>query len=80
MPDSMIERVARAVMAAPTRNGKFVDFIHDDEAASLVRAVLAAMREPTEAMEQAVRTMSTDSYSHGQMFAAMIDAALGDGR
>jgi hypothetical protein len=46
---------------------------------AMARAVLTAIREPTEAMERAVRTMSTDSYSHSEMFTAMVDAALQDG-
>lgn len=40
------------------------------------RGMVEVPREPTLAMEQAVWTMSTDDYSHGQIYTAMIAAAL----
>lgn len=41
--DEQLPSVAAAIMAAPTRNATFADFIHDDEALSAAQAAIAAM-------------------------------------
>ena len=89
---SMTRRVALIVMDAPTRNGKFGDFIHDDEAISVVRATIAAMRDHmTDGMVSAwanahppetVVGMSDEDANRAAALAdwnAMLDAALGEG-
>jgi hypothetical protein len=70
--ETMVERVARAISAEVYQTDQ-----NRDEAwrQRIARAAIEAMR-PSEAMQQAVWTMSTDAYSHGQIFSAMIAAAL----
>jgi len=38
------EAIARALMDAPTRNGKFSDFIHEDEALNAADAIISLTR------------------------------------
>lgn len=96
MTDSMIERVARAICdeIAHDHDGEFVvegGFRGDDFFADIARTVLAAMREPTNAMIEAW----TDASPAGDVMAmsdedanavcatadwqAMVDAALAEG-
>ncbi len=81
----MVERVVRAIMDAPTRNGKMADFIHDDEAVTIARAVLTEMREPTDGMVDAgferlpgypASYWEAMQSSTRYYWSAMIDAAL----
>ncbi len=92
MPDAMIERVAVAI-----REGLNADWrahASDDDLRNVeiegtadllvaARAVITAMREPTEVMTQAgarVRSGNDDQYLIGPegIFSAMIDAALAE--
>lgn len=76
----MIERVA-AAMAEATNGGKWDDghYCEDHKALWMRRAqaAIVAMREPTEAMQNA--GMNATGLCHGEIetiFKAMIDAAL----
>lgn len=82
----MIERVALAIMEAPTRNGKFGDFIHHDEAMAAARAAIEAMRETSPEVEraglEAIAKTGVGSplygWAAGDCFRAMLDAAVKD--
>jgi len=93
MPDTMIERVARAIyetvpqrMIGVATPQPIVPFEQADDATierciAQARAVLAAMREPTEAMVKAgALNQSPPGYRMNAQFAweGMIDAALAE--
>lgn len=85
MADGMIERIARALSPSAFAGGyssKNAEGAEQTRARARARAVLAAMREPTEAMREAA--MHAD-YRRGfhdgdyaETFQIMIDAALAD--
>lgn len=79
----MIERAVQAFLAAPTRNATFETFVHHDEAVSAVRAVIEALREPSDVVRlvgvytQIYGETEDDRHAYG-IWQAMIDAALED--
>ena len=70
MPDSMIERVARALLVADR------SAITPDYYQRMARAAIEAMREPTEAMLDAGVNFRERNARTEQIWQAMIDAAL----
>jgi len=91
MTDSMVERVARAICpeydelpdiasysqrkrALPEQYWKDKSEVRDD-----ARAAIEAMREPTAIMWRRGSETRTDDHSTGEIYRAMIDAALDDG-
>lgn len=80
MSDSMIERIAEAIWYAQHASpGTFERAWKGDATrrhwSSYARAVLAAMREPTEEMRHAGFVCGPDA-SPGEVYEAMIDEAL----
>ncbi|WP_031293679.1 hypothetical protein [Sphingobium sp. HDIP04] len=84
-----LERAARAIIDAAQEQGAYVGGEPDNlrsvpidgviDAEAMVRAVLAAIREPSEAMERAGWTADlpfTPSIKVGTVWRAMIDAML----
>lgn len=89
MSDTMIERMARALMAldypeeAGGEMGEFYMDRHGDTYRAQARAVLAVMREPTEAMVDGAGEVVVSPRQDWQStvrawFVAMIDAALAE--
>jgi len=70
MPDSMIERVARALLVADR------SAITPDYYQRMARAAIEAMREPTEAMLDAGVNFRERNARTEQIWQAMIDEAL----
>jgi len=70
MAGEMIERVAKAIAEAPLKQSDTID----QDYATMARAALEAMREPTEAIRQ-IKTMSI-SYGAEDIWRTMIDEAL----
>jgi len=70
MTDSMIERVARALLVADR------SAITPDYYQRMARAAIEAMREPTEAMLDAGVNFRERNARTEQIWQAMIDAAL----
>lgn len=86
MTDSMIERVARIICPRGWAASSGPDWHNTqplrDEATALARAVLTAMRDPTDD-EFGVAIQMKDGVSWGEyrkFWRAMIDAVLEDGR
>ena len=92
MIDDMVERVARVLAPAAFAGGfssRNAEGAEQARARSLSRRVIAAMREPTDAMRAAayaVNVPGADLFDFmaydcaGQILAAMIDAALSEDR
>lgn len=74
MENEMIERVARAIADANMEDYDELKELHD----ALARAAIAAMREPTEAMEREYFNALTGNRREvgRKVYRAMIDAAL----
>ena len=88
----MVERVARAIALCqadgdPSTNGMFDAFDAGEDMSMVVtaedwrvmaRAAIEAMREPTEAMLDAVHAGARDKYGceTAELYTALIDAAL----
>ena len=81
MPETMVERVGRAIAEA---NGHDYE-LYPKLSEALARAALRALREPTEAM---VRANGTSQFEEGRRWLdedaritwqAMVDAALSEG-
>lgn len=76
----MVERVARALLTKRTRWEDF-DVMEQEWAKGIAREMIAAMREPTEAMMQDVtRGDWWDNCGPDDIWRAMIDNALIDRR
>lgn len=75
MPETMVKTVARAIKMATAQNwtGPHLPF---DE---MARAALQALREPTEAMEEAAKPYGICMSALDDAWRAMIDAALSEG-
>jgi hypothetical protein len=81
MPDTMIERMGRAWLEREWPH-KIWDGLTFDEEATVrmnVRAILHAMREPTEAMKRAGLDAAGGDGSCLDAYEAMIDAAIAEG-
>jgi hypothetical protein len=81
--NEMVERVAR-VMFEVDRGGSWDDVRENSKAMwrSFARSAIGAMREPTEAMQEAGWATSDRDYGlkPSEVWSAMIKAALSDGR
>lgn len=79
-----LERAARAILAVdyPEEAGGAIEDLYWDRRGegymAYARAVLQAIREPSEAMDRAAA--ECESSYVGDVYTAMIDAALGEGR
>lgn len=71
MTDSMVERVARVIIAG---FDEVTEPEEREDCLNLARAAIAAMREPTEAMVEAGETFV--EYSASACWDRMIDEAL----
>jgi hypothetical protein len=70
--DEMVEQVARAMAASEPK------LAYWDDKRSMARAAIAAMRDPSEAMLDATKALSSSRAYVGDVWRAMIDAALRD--